>query len=233
MITLYQPPRAWGLPNPSPFCVKLETYLRMAGIPYEVKQGSMARAPKGRIPYVKLGGQLLGDSALIIERLKQEHGDPLDARLTPEQRALAVAAQRLIEDHLYFAGAWLRWTSDAGWPYLCQAFRPMLPPLIGGAIMKRIRKAFIRHLQAHGMGQHSHAEILAFACQDITALSTLLGDRPFFLGDEPTTIDASLYGFLIQQMEVPWESELKRHARGHANLVAYVERMRLRYWKDA
>ena len=34
-VILHQPPAAWGLPNPSPFCAKLETYLRMAEIPFE------------------------------------------------------------------------------------------------------------------------------------------------------------------------------------------------------
>lgn len=33
MVTLYQPPGAWGIPSVSPFCVKLETWLRMAGVP--------------------------------------------------------------------------------------------------------------------------------------------------------------------------------------------------------
>jgi len=33
MIKLYQFPTAWGLPNPSPFCMKLEVYMRLAEIP--------------------------------------------------------------------------------------------------------------------------------------------------------------------------------------------------------
>ena len=36
-IKLYQFPPALGLPNASPFCMKLETYLRMAGLPFENK----------------------------------------------------------------------------------------------------------------------------------------------------------------------------------------------------
>ena len=36
-LTLYQPPgRAWNTPNISPFCAKLECYLRMTEIPYKV-----------------------------------------------------------------------------------------------------------------------------------------------------------------------------------------------------
>ena len=34
VITLYQPPSAWGIPSLSPFCTKVETYLRMVDLPY-------------------------------------------------------------------------------------------------------------------------------------------------------------------------------------------------------
>ena len=42
MIKLYQFKPAWGLPNPSPFCMKVETYLRMAGLSYGVINGAVA-----------------------------------------------------------------------------------------------------------------------------------------------------------------------------------------------
>lgn len=73
-ITLYQPPPAFGLPNASPFCMKLETYLRMAEIPYQIKAASFAQAPNGKIPYIEHNGRLIGDSSLIIDYLKQTFG---------------------------------------------------------------------------------------------------------------------------------------------------------------
>lgn len=36
MIELHQFRPFWGLPNASPFCMKVETYLRFRGIPYKV-----------------------------------------------------------------------------------------------------------------------------------------------------------------------------------------------------
>jgi hypothetical protein len=41
MIKLYQFPPNLGLPNMSPLCMKVETYLRMAALPYECPRGSM------------------------------------------------------------------------------------------------------------------------------------------------------------------------------------------------
>jgi hypothetical protein len=43
VIRLYQYAPAFGLPNASPFCMKLETYLRMAQLPFVAPQISLAR----------------------------------------------------------------------------------------------------------------------------------------------------------------------------------------------
>ena len=53
MIVLHQFKSFFGLPNASPFCMKLETYLRMAGLPFEIPAASVraiGRAPKGKLP---------------------------------------------------------------------------------------------------------------------------------------------------------------------------------------
>ena len=87
MIRLYQYAPALGLPNASPFCMKLETYLRMAQLPFVAPQISLrdiGRAPKGKLPYVRDGTTVLADSTLIIDHLKATYGDPLDAWLSAE-----------------------------------------------------------------------------------------------------------------------------------------------------
>src|SRR5476649_250215 len=99
MITVHQLPPAWGIPNMSPFCVKLETYLRMTGVGYQTALPDIRKAPNGRVPYIEIDGNLMGDSTKIIARLKKDHGDPLDQNLSKEQRAVALAFQRMIEDH--------------------------------------------------------------------------------------------------------------------------------------
>ena len=57
MIRLHQFAPAFGLLNASPFCMKLEMYLRMAGLPYEaVNSGDVMKAPKRKLPYIDDGG---------------------------------------------------------------------------------------------------------------------------------------------------------------------------------
>ena len=86
MILLHQFPRAWGTPNPSQFCVKIETYLRLAKLPYRSEAAVPFQAPLGKLPFIVDDGKKICDSRLIVEYLKTTYGDPLDNWLSPEQK---------------------------------------------------------------------------------------------------------------------------------------------------
>jgi glutathione S-transferase len=64
---------------------------------------------------------------------------------------------------------------------------------------------------------------------DLEALSILLAERPFFVAERPTTIDAVAYGFLANLLLVPIETDLKRAATGLPNLVAWTDAMERRF----
>jgi glutathione S-transferase len=233
MIVLHQPPRPpppWAAPNPSPFCAKLETYLRMAGLEYEQGEGDPRKAPKGKIPWITDGDTVMGDTGLIIDYLKKKYGDPLDAHLDADARAKAHLLRRAMEEGTYFYMAWLRWSSDEGWPHMRAYFMPLMPPVIGGPILGVLRGRFLKKLAAQGTGLHSRDEVLELARQDVAAYAQVLGDRPYFMGAEPTSLDATMYGFLVNLLGVPWESPEKSDVKRYANLVAYCERMKARYW---
>ncbi|MGH8752784.1 MAG: glutathione S-transferase C-terminal domain-containing protein [Burkholderiales bacterium] len=65
---------------------------------------------------------------------------------------------------------------------------------------------------------------------DITALADFLGDKLYFLGGEPTSLDASAYAFLANITMVPLDSVLKQHALKYPQLELYCKRMRARYY---
>jgi glutathione S-transferase len=77
MLKLYQFSPRWNIPNTSPFCLKLETYLRMAQIPYTNKYVNDPRkSPKGKLPYILDDGKKIADSNLIIDYLQLKHNSP-------------------------------------------------------------------------------------------------------------------------------------------------------------
>ena len=231
MITLYQFPSAWGLPNASPFCMKVETYLRMCNLPYTtVNVLNPAKGPKGKLPYITDGSNTVADSSFILDYLKATYGDKLDAGLDIRTRAEAHALRRLMEEHLYWCAVYDRWAVDENWALTKPAFFGSLPPGVRDLVAALACRGQLKALRGHGVGRHTAGEIYALGCADLTALSDFLADKPFFLGADPTALDATAYAFLVNLLWVPIDSPLTRHARSFANFIAYVKRMKQRYY---
>lgn len=232
MLKLHQFERTWGIPNLSPFCCKIETYLRMAGIAYEIKPALPLRAPKGKLPYISDNGKTLGDSRFIIEYLKSTYHD-LDSGLAREELAISIALQRLLEEHLFWVALYSRWQfTDENWQVNKQAIFGALPPIVRDVAASHTRKKIQQQIYGHGMGRHQAEEIFALGKQDIDALSAYLGHKPYFLGDRPTALDASAFGLLINISGCPIESPLKEHALIKENLLAYIERITHSFYPD-
>jgi glutathione S-transferase len=231
MIKLYQFAPAFGLPNASSFCLKLETYLRMVELPFESVYGiEMGKAPKGKMPYIVDGDKTIGDSNFIIEYLKQTYGDRADAHLTPAERAISLAMRRLIEENLYWMMVHNRWMEPANWEITKEVFFKDLPPILKAIVPNIARNDTRKKLECHGMGKHSTDEIYAIGIADLLALSDFLSDKLFFFGDEPTSLDASAYGILANILGSPFDSPVKDRAHQLTNIVAYRDRMRDRYY---
>lgn len=128
MIKLFQFPAGRDIANFSPPCMKVETYMRMAGIPFEiVSVRNPAKAPKGKLPYITDGKQTVADSHFIIHYLKDKFGDILDDHLTPKEKALSRAIQVLLDEHLYWVLVYSRWSDDHGWNIAKTLFSVVYP----------------------------------------------------------------------------------------------------------
>lgn len=233
MITLYQFYRAWGLPNASPFCMKIETYLRMANLPYETKFiNNPQQAPKGKLPYIQIDGVNYPDSELIIDELKKCYGDPLDNDLTEEQRALAVLLDNTFCERMYWVVVYMRWQNDAGWAMVKEGYFGKLPALAKLFVPSMIRKKMLKALYLQGNGRHSTDEIIRLGCKTIDALACILGDKLYFLGDKPTSIDATAFAFIANMLMSPINDALKQHALQFDTVKAYCLRMWNEYYAD-
>lgn len=233
MIEYYQLKRTWGIPNLCHFCCKTETYMRMAGIDYEYKPAMPIGAPKGKVPYITDDGRVVADSRFIIAHLKSKYGDSLDADLSAEQKAVSLALQRLIEEHLYWVTMYTRWQyTDENWQTNKMAILGDLPPGIRDVMGFVVRRSIRKQIHGHGTGRHSTDEIFELGYKDLDALSDYLGDKPYFLGVNPTSIDATAYGFLMNTLGCPIESPVKEYALKKPNLLAYCQRMTEQYYPE-
>lgn len=232
MITLYHFGPLWGLPDASTFCCKLETYLRMANIPYQTcRLTDMRKAPKGKLPFIDDDGLKIADSNLIIDHLKAKFGDTLDEHLTPLEKARSLAFQCLVEDHLYWTITYTRWLTPEGWE-VTQKFFSSLPIFLKPIVPPIIRRKIKNYLHAEGMGRHSTDEVYHLGKKDITALAAQLGEQLFFFGDKPSSFDAVAFGSLTNIINFPLQSPLKAHAMSYPNLVNFCKMMNKTYYKE-
>jgi glutathione S-transferase len=226
-LKVYHLPGAWGLPTVSPFCLKLDAFLRVSGIEHQsITAGTPFGGPKKKAPWIEYKGTKLGDSAIIIDFLKVEFGKDPDAYLSPAEKGKSQAIQCLIEEHLYWAMVYDRWQRPQNWGRLKNtvlgdlpaALKPILPPVA--------RRGVKKQLEGHGMGLHSPAEIEALAAKDIGALADMLGEQTWFHGDTISTTDACVYSLLANIAFVKFESPMKAMIAGHTNLTAWLDRFR-------
>ncbi|MDC3960084.1 glutathione S-transferase family protein [Polyangium jinanense] len=238
MLTVYKFGPAFGLPDLGPFVIKLETWLRMAGLPYRSELGDFRKAPKGKIPYAADGDRLIPDSSQIIDYLIEKHGDRLnDGRFGPKERALGLAMKSMFEADFYFVFVYLRWWRDED--FAC--FRSVIaqgmtaggvPRFAVSPLLAFAQRQTRSMLKAQGIGRHTREEVYAMGRSLVDAASELLGDKPFFLDDAPSTLDTTAYGLLAPLVFTPPENPVKARVLEKANLVAFCERIRETYWAN-
>jgi len=231
MITLVKFHPAFGLPDPSPFCIKVEILLKMGGLAYGKDEGvNPGRGPKGKLPALRDDGETIGDSEIIRWHLERKYGIGFDAGLDALARARSHAYARMLEERTYWAIAATRWMEDEHFPKTRDAVLASIPGLVrpfAGWIIRRQLRATQR---AQGMGRHSRAERYEMATRDIRALAAELGDKAFMMGEAPTSLDATAYPFLSGIVDPPFPSPAVDEMRRHENLMAYLARMKARFF---
>jgi glutathione S-transferase len=216
--------------------MKLETWLRITGVPYEVAPLDIANAPKGKVPYiVEQDGTRIGDSTLIVSHLKAARGKDPDAALSAEQRAVATSFRRMLKEHFYWVIIHERYKDERNWSHYRELIIGMLdflPAEHRPPATDQYRQMFLAQLQAQGMGRHSADEVHRLGQEDLTAVSDYLGSRPFFLGEQPTTVDATVYAYVGNMLGMGLSSPVKDFGRSRENLVSYCQRMHQRFFPE-
>ena len=224
-ITVYQFSRAWGLPNPSPFCMKLEGYLKLGQLPFKViEQNDPRKGPKSKIPYVKIDKQIMGDSEQIYEYLHSHHAIDLDASLTDEQKAVQHAMRSMCEESLYFVMLYSRWMDDDNWDQVRDTMFGGIPKLIRPVITNQIRKKIQGDLVGQGMGRHNRAEVYSIGAKHVHALGQYLGEKKWFGGEQPVKLDVVAVSYLANILKPPIETPLKETVNKWPNLVSFTDR---------
>ena len=231
-IILYTFGAGFDLPEASPYCMKAEVQLKMAGLPYEKDFSGYPTAPKGKLPYIKDGAAVIADSTFIRQHLEWSYGIDFDAGYGPEERAFAWAVERMLEDHLGWAMLKYRWLDAASFAKGPAHFFDDAPEEMRDRLRAETLAEIRQRLHGHGIGRHADEDVLFLGSRSINSFSALLGEKPFLLGDTPCGTDATAFAMLAGVMTPFFESDLRKAAEACGNLQPYLARMMARFYPE-
>jgi glutathione S-transferase len=232
MITLYTFGPYFGLPDPSPFVMKGEMLLKLAKLEYRTDTRGFPRAPKGKLPYIVDDGQLIADSTLIRLHLEQKHSIDFDRGLSTRNRGVAWATEKMLEDHLYWILVYWRWMKDDNFARGPKGFFKRAPAIIRPLVERMVRAKVRRNLHGHGIGRHSEAEMTVLSDRAADALSQILGDNRYLMGDEPCGADATAFAFIAGGLTPVFETPARTKLESLRNLVAYRDRLMAEFYPN-
>lgn len=206
VVYLYQFPRSPVLPNLSPFCLKLEAWLRAHNIKHEICETMFKRSKEGLLPFVEFNGEHIADSQIIILRL-QKHFN-IDDGLSDEDKGISRAVERMIEGSTFYALVYFKVVENAPNMVKREVSGLPLPEFVTNIIGKFFGEKVRQRLHGHGMGRHPRDDIITILRRDIQAVCDIIGDNKFLFGDKPSTADFTVFGHLATTYYLPYRQPI-------------------------
>ncbi len=245
MIELVRSAGGIGAIELSPVSLKVECYLRMAGLSYQSVYNGFIRhgqSPTKQVPFITdTDGTVVAESEQIIVYLENKYGNRLNGNLTSEQKAIGHGVHRICDQSIYYVAGIERWHKDYGLKTITDHWSDVYLPhnilfpvskFFFTLLLTKSRYGLKRILGHYGAyGGHSMATIFEMGDRDLGAISTLLGSKPYLFGDKPSSYDAAIFGAVHNFYALSYSSELRKLTdEKYPNIVEHHERIRNRYF---
>uniref|UniRef100_A0A7E4UMQ3 GST N-terminal domain-containing protein n=1 Tax=Panagrellus redivivus TaxID=6233 RepID=A0A7E4UMQ3_PANRE len=236
-VYLIQLPRAGVIPSLSPHCLKLETWLRFAGIPYQnVSNEFKHTSARGQVPFIELNGRQIADATVAIEELTKIFHIQSETDFDAEDQSKMCAYQSMIDNGLlwtYFYYLSINNNHEATPDGVIDHFTGFRKFLYKNWNVGQHRRRIKSKCMAQGIGRFAPYEVEKIAKKELSALSVLLGKKNFLMGKTPTALDASAFATLCQFYYLPLNKDIKNYIdENNQNLVDFIRRIRDLYWSD-
>lgn len=223
---------ALNVTDPSPFVLKIMLILKVAGLDFELVNGTqfLRTAPKGKLPYLEHNDETIGDSFFIEKYLNEQFDVDLDNHLTSKQKAVSELMRATLEERFYWCIVYFRWQYEGNWPTIKQTFFGNMPFPANVLVPKVARKNTLQQIHAQGLGRQSEAEIVTIADTLLHSFSDVLGSKAYVFGNAISRTDICLYAHLVQILRPEnLPSPLVQVTKKYQSLVDFCDRINETY----
>jgi glutathione S-transferase len=220
MLTLFSYPALFGVTDNNPYGLKVFAFLKLNDLAFQQEHIFDAKsAPRGQLPYLRDGDDVIGDSDTIISHLIARYALPVDNGLTEGQRDTKLLVNRALDD-LYWVMSFSRWKDDRFWPLFRDAFIRAYPDVTVAAL-EGAREYNFKRYYYQGIGRYAPDAAYARGIADLAILARLVPASGFVFGAKPCSVDAAIYGFVANIYFFAIDTPLREFVVAHPNLVAH------------
>lgn len=223
VVYLYQAGEGWGLPNISPFCIKLELFFKIYDIPYEVKSYNPFFAPRKKMPYIQWNGSWISDTETIIDYLSHEFSIDMDSKLSLEQKRFSHSIRRMLEDGTYFTLLYNRWLVEENWKNVKKTYFGNMPFLFRDLFAYTLRKQVRGMCYAQGISRYSSNEIQKIVGQDINTLVHFMTGETSYFKEGISRIDLTVFSIMASIMMTDLPVNFIDQFKNNKKIINYLE----------
>jgi len=233
VLILHQCPRGRKTPCIAPYPLKLETFLRMYGIKYEIdidgtKNNNNADDQKSAFVTVDL--EETQDTQNCVKFICEKYNLDPQKHLDERQKSLERAFLHLLEHHIYWGISLYRWVYDGA--RSLEKIQYLPPATI--ASIPNVCRTVEQAAWFHGIGKKAPADVVEDIIRDLASMSRLLGEKKYFLSNtNPTELDCTAFAMLAQMYWTMEESPYYASMTGqYKNLADFCNRIKQEFWPD-
>lgn len=218
----------WDLSSVDADCLTIITYGKFTKAPLIIESTIPCNTVTGALPELQIEESVYTSTMNVLGVLRRE-GYNADFELTPGEHADTLAYIALIEEKLKPGLLNNLWVDTNNYINVTRpAYAKMVGFLRSYWDLPQLRNTTEIDLQYRTVGtvEERQNDLYDNAKTCLSKLSARLGDRNYFFGDSPTTLDAVAYGHLAVISKAPFTSStLQNHFHSLDNLGKYCARV--------
>ncbi|GFR26656.1 metaxin-2 [Trichonephila clavata] len=215
-------------------CLSVKAFLRMCNLSFQVEMRTNAESmsPSGNVPFIRSGTFTVADVEPIINFV-QTKGKSLSSHLDNAEKADMKAYISLVNIVLHNAELYVSWCDN---PTLQEVTKPRfissLPWPVNHILCWQTKHAVKKKLKSADWNSKTLEDVYELVDNCCYALSERLGTQKFFFGENPTELDAIVFGHLFAILTTPLpDNRMCTILREYQNLVDLCQRIDVNYFQ--